>query len=145
MGKHPRTRAARIRVNGQDRRKDTDFFGRQYKADPFKPNPKNLVFCTASGKEKLCFGTLEAAVMHINLNGPRIKELNGYGPTRAYWCNSCCCWHVTSKPKIHRKKHGRCGEKGPLAVGDTKGNGARKTQEPFGVEASRDRDYDQTH
>lgn len=142
MGKHPRTRAARIRVNGRDRQKDTDFFGRQYKTDPFKPNPKSLVYCTASGKEKLRFDALEAAVMHINLNGQRIKELNGYGPTRAYWCNSCCCWHVTSKPKKYRKKRDRCGHGTNLAVGDTKGNDARETQEPFGVKASRDRDYE---
>lgn len=142
MGKHPSTRAARIRANGRDRHEDTDFFGTPVKKDPFKPNPKSLVFCMASGKEKLCFGSVEAAVKYINLNGQRIKETNGYCPTRAYWCQNCCCWHVTSKPKKYRKNYGRRGEQAPLAVGDTKGNGARKTQEPFGVKASRDRDYE---
>jgi hypothetical protein len=122
MGKHPSTRAARIRTNSRDRRKDTDFFGRPLHCDMFKPNPKNLVYCTASRKEKLQFDTLEAAVMHVNINGPKIKELNGYGPTRAYWCPACCCWHVTSKPKKNREKRGRCGEKAPLAVAEPKPN-----------------------
>ncbi len=62
-----------------------------------KPRPESLKFCVSAYRPKLQFKTLAEAQKHIDLNGPEILRENGKAPTRAYWCHSCCCFHVTSR------------------------------------------------
>lgn len=101
---HPWTKAARrIAASKARKKRNSDFFGRDYDKTT-KPNNKNLVMCASSHKEKLRFETEAKALKFIEYNAETIAESSGYAPIRAYWCNSCCCWHVTSKPKRERKK-----------------------------------------
>ena len=99
--KHPKTRAARMTVDSEYDR-ERDFFGEHRKADRYRPNIHNLIYCTASRKEKLQFSTKKEAIRYMNYNSDRIASEHGYAPNRAYWCDCCFCWHVTSKPKRKR-------------------------------------------
>ena len=62
-----------------------------------KPGDKNLIFCTQCGRSKLQFKSLKSAYNHIKWNSNEIYRENGKAPVRAYWCDDCCCYHVTSK------------------------------------------------
>ena len=99
--KHPRNRASRIVLNAEYG-KETDFFGRTEQEPKYKPKLARRTYCFGSHKEKLQFETREKAARFIEYNAERIIAENGYAPSRAYWCDDCGCWHVTSKPK--RKK-----------------------------------------
>ena len=99
---HPKTRAARMSMNSEYDM-ERDFFGATRKADRYRPNIHNLIYCTASRKEKLRFESKKAANNYLEFNSDRIAEENGYAPNRAYWCDTCCCWHVTSKPKYRKR------------------------------------------
>jgi hypothetical protein len=100
---HPKTRAARISTN-IEHDTEKDFFGMPKKADRYKPNIHNLIYCVSCRKEKLQFETRKEAYRYLEFNSDRIAEENGYAPNRAYWCDSCCCWHVTSKPKKRKTR-----------------------------------------
>lgn len=95
--RHPYTKAARIRTSKEFKQGNTDFFGTEVPVG-HRPNPKNLVMCTSSHKEKLQFESKEKADRFIMFNADSIAMASGYAPTRSYWCQSCGCWHVTSKP-----------------------------------------------
>lgn len=62
-----------------------------------KPGDKNLIFCPQCGRSKLQFKSLKSAYNHIKWNSNEIYRENGKAPVRAYWCDDCCCYHVTSK------------------------------------------------
>lgn len=58
---------------------------------------KNLVYCHECFRTKMLFENEKKALTFIKFNGNEIKNEKGYSPTRAYYCVSCCGWHVTSK------------------------------------------------
>lgn len=53
--------------------------------------PKHRVFCPDCQKEKMQFETRKEAEMHIKYNSENLKK-----PVHPYYCQMCCCWHVTS-------------------------------------------------
>jgi len=61
-----------------------------------KPTKCRIV-CPDCGKPKMQFETESAAKRFIQFNG---KELtNDTSKLRVYYCQSCCCYHITSKKK----------------------------------------------
>ena len=38
-------------------------------------------------------------MLFMKYNAESIREETGRAPIRAYYCNGCCCWHLTSKPR----------------------------------------------
>lgn len=59
-----------------------------------KPN-KNRVICPDCGKQKMFFESEKKANNFIKWNGNEI-DTHG-GELRAYYCPSCCGWHISSK------------------------------------------------
>lgn len=58
-----------------------------------KMKPKNRVFCHLSGRAKMAFSTQSKAEDFIRYNS---KDFEGKViPVRAYYCVSCCAWHIT--------------------------------------------------
>ena len=57
---------------------------------------RNRVFCLAYGHHKMLFDNEQAANNFIKYNHDEILEENGKAPTRAYYCDVCSGWHVTS-------------------------------------------------
>lgn len=57
---------------------------------------KNRFFCRACGKAKMLFETERQALNYIRFNSEEVTEENGHAPVRAYYCNVCMGWHVTS-------------------------------------------------
>lgn len=62
--------------------------------------PKNRVYCQSCKKSKLQFESESKALNFIKFNADEILEETGKAPIRAYYCNLCCCWHVTSAPDV---------------------------------------------
>lgn len=73
---------------------------REYKNNSDEPKAKNRVFCLDAQKSKLVFETEKKAETFLKFNKDKIYESSGYAPVRAYYCPSCCAWHVT-----HRKDY----------------------------------------
>ena len=66
-----------------------------------KPTKCRIV-CPDCGKPKMQFETESAAKKFIQFNG---KELiNDTSKLRVYYCQSCCCYHITSKKKNSYQK-----------------------------------------
>lgn len=63
-----------------------------------KPRESRLIYCTAARRPKLQFSSLTKATRYIQWNSVKILTESSKAPVRAYWCNSCCCYHVTSRP-----------------------------------------------
>ncbi len=63
-----------------------------------KPS-KNKVHCYDCGRNKMLFESEKKALNFIKFNSENIEEENGIKPIRAYFCQSCCGWHITSKPE----------------------------------------------
>lgn len=57
---------------------------------------KNRRFCPDCGRVKMVFETEGSALKFIQFNGDEIMASNGHAPTRAYYCDLCCGWHITS-------------------------------------------------
>ena len=57
---------------------------------------KNRIFCVDCQRPKMLFESKSKAMNFIKFNADEIMEESGVAPTRAYFCNSCCGWHVTS-------------------------------------------------
>lgn len=57
---------------------------------------KNRVFCYDCNRPKMLFKTEKQAMNFIKFNADEIREETGYAPTRAYFCEACGGWHVTS-------------------------------------------------
>lgn len=47
----------------------------------------------------MLFGTKKEAELFMKYNGDEIQEKHGYRPLRAYFCQGCGGWHVTSQPR----------------------------------------------
>jgi len=56
---------------------------------------------------KTVFDSEEAAMRFIQYNKRDIIENSGYAPSRAYYCDLCCAWHVTSKSEYSQKSLAR--------------------------------------
>lgn len=59
--------------------------------------PKNKVYCPDSGKPKMLFESEGEALRFMQYNSRDIEKENGKAPCRAYYCDLCCGWHLTSK------------------------------------------------
>lgn len=66
---------------------------------PHQMRPKNRVFCPQCNRPKLLFTSREKAYTFIRFNAQDITAQSGHAPNRAYFCQGCGGWHVTSKPK----------------------------------------------
>ena len=53
----------------------------------------------------MLFKTEAEALRFIQYNSEAIKTESGTAPVRAYYCESCCGWHVTSLEQGHEKKN----------------------------------------
>lgn len=60
--------------------------------------PKNRVMCPDCGRRKLLFTAEDEALLYIKYNANYATDDKGHKPIRAYYCQSCCGWHVTHKP-----------------------------------------------
>ena len=58
---------------------------------------KNNYFCIKANKTKLRFNTQKKAEKFIEFNHFEILKQNGKAPIRAYYCDACQSFHVTSK------------------------------------------------
>lgn len=61
-----------------------------------KPS-KNRIVCPQNGRIKMLFESEKKALNFIKFNGDNIQNENGLSPCRAYYCNICFGWHITSK------------------------------------------------
>ena len=59
---------------------------------------KNRVLCKECGRTKMLFESEKKALNFIKFNSEEIKESKGRAPVRAYFCEFCGGWHVTSRP-----------------------------------------------
>ena len=59
-----------------------------------KPS-KSRQYCLDCGKMKTVFNSEGAAKKFIEYNSEDILNEGGYAPTRVYYCDMCCGWHVT--------------------------------------------------
>lgn len=66
--------------------------------------PKNRVYCHDCGRFKMLFETEKKAMTFIKFNADELMQTNGYVPLRAYYCEACCGWHLTSSKQYTRKK-----------------------------------------
>lgn len=66
---------------------------------------KNRVVCPVCGYQKMHFKSKREALRFLWYNAETIYLQTGKRPKRAYYCDSCCAWHVTSKPTSHSRKH----------------------------------------
>ena len=60
-----------------------------------KPNEKSLVVCPDCGKPKMQFESEKKALNFIKWNADDFES--GGESLRAYYCNACCCWHISHK------------------------------------------------
>lgn len=66
-----------------------------------KPNVRNLIYCPQCKRSKQRFESKKEADMFIKYNAEECRQENGYAPIRAYYCNACCAWHLSSREKLH--------------------------------------------
>ena len=59
--------------------------------------PKNRIYCRECGRSKLVFETEKKALTFIKFNADEILEETGRAPSRAYYCQCCGGYHVTSQ------------------------------------------------
>lgn len=64
-------------------------------------NVKNRTYCPSAGRQKLSFETQRKAELFMSYLDPEDFK-NDDMPIRAYYCNSCVKYHVTSQ--ISHKK-----------------------------------------
>ena len=60
------------------------------------PRESRLIWCPGAGRAKLQFESLRKAESYIRWNSGEIRRESGKAPVRAYYCQECCCYHVTS-------------------------------------------------
>ena len=66
--------------------------------------PKNRIYCYECGRSKIVFESEKKALNFIKFNADIIEEENCYRPVRAYYCQCCNGWHVTSRFKTGNTK-----------------------------------------
>ena len=60
-----------------------------------RPNDKNRIMCPDCGRPKMQFESERKAQDFIKYNADDFE--NGGESLRAYYCNACCCWHISHK------------------------------------------------
>lgn len=60
------------------------------------PRESRLIWCPGASRSKLQFESLRKAESYIRWNSGEIRRESGKAPVRAYYCQECCCYHVTS-------------------------------------------------
>lgn len=55
---------------------------------------KNRIFCRECNRPKMLFDEEKQALNFLKFN---TEEYEGKAPMRAYYCNACMGWHITSK------------------------------------------------
>lgn len=63
--------------------------------------PKNRFFCSECHRRKLLFESEKKALNFIRFNADEIFKESGRAPNRAYYCDSCGGYHVTSSKKFN--------------------------------------------
>ena len=71
-----------------------------------KPNARNLIYCPQCKRSKQRFESKKEAEMFIKYNSEECRQENGYAPIRAYYCQACCGWHLSSRAKLYQTKQG---------------------------------------
>lgn len=61
------------------------------------------MFCPACGHTKMHFETEKEALTFLRYNGDEILEETGKRPIRAYYCDVCVAWHVTSLEHFYKE------------------------------------------
>lgn len=61
----------------------------------------NYVFCVGAGRSKLLFESEAKARTFMKFNSEKIADKNGHAPVRAYYCECCGGWHLTSTERYH--------------------------------------------
>ena len=64
--------------------------------------PKNRIYCRECGRSKLVFETEKKSLNFIKFNADEILEETGRAPTRAYYCQCCGGYHVTSQEAYNK-------------------------------------------
>lgn len=59
---------------------------------------KNHYYCPSCRHQKILFSSKKEAILFLKYNAHIIEEKTGRRPVRAYYCEQCCGWHLTSKP-----------------------------------------------
>ena len=62
---------------------------------------RNHYYCHGCQHQKILFASKKEAILFLKYNADAIEEETGKRPVRAYYCNHCCGWHLTSKPNSH--------------------------------------------
>lgn len=57
---------------------------------------KNSIYCPECHRTKMLFESEAKAKNFMRFNSEKIEELNGKAPVRAYFCDACGGWHLTS-------------------------------------------------
>lgn len=58
--------------------------------------PKNRVYYIDCGRKKMLFQSEEKALRFIRYNSTNIYQQAKHTPVRAYYCSTCCGYHITS-------------------------------------------------
>ena len=58
--------------------------------------PSKRIYCRECGREKIVFETEKKALNCIKWNAEEIESESGRRPVRAYYCECCGGYHVTS-------------------------------------------------
>lgn len=58
--------------------------------------PSKRIYCRECGREKIVFETEKKALNFIKWNADEIESESGRRPVRAYYCDCCGGYHVTS-------------------------------------------------
>ena len=64
--------------------------------------PKHRIYCREFGRSKLLFESESKALNFIKFNSEDILKDGGKAPNRAYYCECCGGYHVTSIKKPRR-------------------------------------------
>lgn len=64
---------------------------------------KNHYYCPGCKHQKMKFASREEAVLFMGYNADAIEKETGKKPVRAYYCDLCGGWHLTSKPCSHNR------------------------------------------
>ena len=72
---------------------------------------KNHIYCPAAGRSKMLFESESKARNFIKFNAEAILNENNHAPMRAYYCETCCGWHVTHRPSYCQERDLRNSQK----------------------------------
>lgn len=67
----------------------------KYKNQSKGIKPKNRIFCLDAGRPKMAFESEKEAQNFLKWN---VTNFDDKVPSRIYWCESCCKYHITARP-----------------------------------------------